>query len=403
MIKILEPKIISVDKKHSRLSCDILVDNQVRNIWFEVEKEYEQYLCYERADAFLIGLLSWAMRLNHDIECVTSVNEELLYNIRSYLIPSLTKYGKKLYNIKIIAPTTNDILPSAGSIGTGCSCGIDSFHAILSNINSQYSNCRLTHVCLNNVGSFGSNDTTFSNTSEDGLYESRIEKARKIADDLGLKVIITNSNFADIFIQNHLLTNTYSSIFSVYVLQKLWKTYFYASAGLDFSGFNLKNNDLKDSSYNDLLLLNCFSNRNLRIYSEGGALTRLEKTNEIADYKIVQNNIHVCNSINNCGKCKKCIRTMNTLYALGKLDLFANTFDIEYYKKHKDYYLGNLYLLHIQKDKMTAPEYEILKKEITLSIKIKYLAVGLFKLIRKCIRIITNNTKFHYDLTKEFK
>ncbi len=110
MIKILQPKVISSDDSHSRLSCDILVDNKVRNLWFEVEKEYEPYLCYERSDAFVIGLLSWAMRLNHDIECTAPVSEELLYNLRTYLIPSLAKHGKDLHNIKILTPPPHTLL-----------------------------------------------------------------------------------------------------------------------------------------------------------------------------------------------------------------------------------------------------------------------------------------------------
>ena len=167
---------------------------------------------------------------------------------------------------------------------------------------------------------------------------------------------------------------------------------------------NIVNNDLKDSAYTDLLLLNSFSNNNLRIYSEGGAITRIDKTKNIVDYEIAQKNLHVClTNTNNCGKCLKCVRTMNTLYALGKLEKFSKVFDVEYYKKHKDFYLGQLYLLYIQKDSMTKPEYEILRKEITLKIKIKYLLIGLFKLVRKYIRILTKNKKYNYDLTKEFE
>lgn len=401
MIKILKPRIINIDANYSRLSCDIIVDNETRNVWFEVEKEYEKYLCYERTDAFLIGILSWAMRLNHDIICETPVTDELLYNINEYVIPSLTKYGKSLHKIKITADIASALGHDNG-VGTGCSCGVDSFHAILNNVNSKYPNCKLTHLCLNNVGSFGRSDN--SHNIESDLIETRISVAKDIAKELNLKIIITNSNFADIFVQNHLLTNTYSSIFAVFCLQKLWKTYFYASVGCDFSKFNLINNDLKDSAYTDLLLLNSFSNNNLRIYSEGGAITRIDKTKNIADYEIAQKNLHVClTNTRNCGKCLKCVRTMNTLYALGKLEKFSEVFDIEYYKKHKDFYLGQLYLLHIQKDSMTKPEYEILKKEITLKIKIKYLLIGLFKLIRKQIRILTKNKKYNYNLIKEFK
>lgn len=392
MLKIGQPQIINTDDNHSRLSCDISVDGEIRNVWFEVEKEYEQYLCTERSDAFVIGLLSWAMRLNHDIECAAPITDDLLYNIRTYIIPSLTKYGKTLHPIKIIA----DIAPAldnAGGVGTGCSCGVDSFHSILSNVNSEYPNCKLTHICLNNVGSFHNLDI------EDNLIDTRRQVAKEIADKLGLKVVITDSNFADAFHQNHLLSNTYSSIFAVYCLQKLWKTYFYASCH-DFSHFKLENNDLVDTSFTDLLLLNCFSNKNLRLYSEGATKTRLEKTEYIADNKLAQEYLHVClRNTNNCGKCLKCKRTMNTLYAIGKLDNFSKVFDTDYYKKHKSFYWAELYRLHLNNDTMTAPEYEILKNEIPLRIKC-YLVIRKFagKLLRILkIKQSNNQAKINFS------
>ena len=379
MLRIEQPKIINVDENHSRLSCDIYVDNELRTVWFEVEKEYEQYLCTERSDAFVIGLLSWAMRLNHDIECVAPITDELLYNIRTYVIPSLTKYGKTLHAINIKANMA-PALETAGGVGTGCSCGVDSFHAILSNVNSIYPECRLTHLCLNNVGSF-------SNLKiEDNLIDTRKKVAKEIADKLGLKVVVTNSNFADAFIQNHLLTHTYSSTFAIYCLQKLWKTYFYASAGIDFTYFQLADNDKYDSAHTELLLLNSFCHKNLRIYSEGGAKTRIEKTEFIADNELAQEYLHVClHNTHNCGKCIKCKRTMNTLYAIGKLDKFSKVFDIEYYKKHKDFYFSELYRLHTNGDTMTAPEYNILKNEIPIKIKIKIKANSLYLMSRHII------------------
>ena len=304
------------------------------------------------------------------------------------MIPLLSKHGKALHAINIKA----DIAPALetdGAVGTGCSCGIDSFHSILSNYNSEYSNCKLTHLCLNNVGSFGLKDNT---NIDNDLINTRRKTAREIANKLGLKVIVTNSNFADIFIQDHSLTHTYSSVFAIFCLQKLWKTYFYAS-GHDFSHFKLKNNDLYDTSHTDLLLLSSFSHKNLRLYSEGGAKTRLEKTKFIADNSLAQEYLHVClHKSHNCGKCPKCIRTLNSLYAIKKLDKFSNVFDIDYYTKHKDYYLGHLYMLHLKKDTMTAPEYDILKREIHIYVKMKAIAIVIYlfakKITGKILRLV---------------
>ena len=92
------------------------------------------------------------MRKHHDIHCKAPITEELLYNINEYLIPSLTKYDKRLYNVKIIAPVETEAMQNAGAVGTGVSGGVDSFHAILNNTNGKYKNLQLTHLCINSVG-----------------------------------------------------------------------------------------------------------------------------------------------------------------------------------------------------------------------------------------------------------
>ena len=107
MIVIEEP-FIEKNGEKSRLVCNTFVNECSKRIYFEVDKEYEKYLCWERCDAFVIGLLSWAMRKHHDIHCKAPITEELLYNINEYLIPSLTKYDKRLYNVKIIAPVETE-------------------------------------------------------------------------------------------------------------------------------------------------------------------------------------------------------------------------------------------------------------------------------------------------------
>lgn len=45
------------NNKYNRLIFSIEDDGILREIWFEVNKKYGEYLCYERADAILIGIL----------------------------------------------------------------------------------------------------------------------------------------------------------------------------------------------------------------------------------------------------------------------------------------------------------------------------------------------------------
>ena len=81
------------------------------------------------------------------------ITDELLFNITEYLIPALSISDNNLFRINIKAPIATAI-DNAGGVGTGLSCGVDSFHSIFKNIESPYPKCKLTHLRINNVGAF---------------------------------------------------------------------------------------------------------------------------------------------------------------------------------------------------------------------------------------------------------
>ena len=359
---------IKIHKQHNetknektRCYCDIEIDGIKKNVWFEVEKDYEKYLVLDRADAYLIGILNYAMRNKHDIECEMPVTDELLHNIREILIPSLVKYSNSLYPTKIKCKTIEP-LNSGEHVGTGLSCGIDSFYSIYKHINNEYPSMSLTDVCINNVGAF---NECYAEYGKDRVKQERYEMTEKVAKEAKLNLIETDSNFYNEIPQVHLLSHTYSSTFAIYMLQKYWNKYYYASSGYDFSYFQLNNNETKDCADYELLSLQCFSTSSIRIYSDGGEKERIEKTEYIVDYKLAQKYLHVClKESKNCGICSKCRRTLTSLDALGKLDNFSNVFDIEYYKKNRKDYYKWLYIQHLKEDAMNEPTYKRLKNKL---------------------------------------
>ena len=355
MLLIKKPYIKRMDRK-SRIYCDIFVDDDCRSVWFEVDKQYEKYLCTERSDAYLIGLLNWAMREGHDIKCEVPVTEELLYNINNYLIPTLVSYGESLKSIKIVSGIAPTIMQGT-EVGTGLSCGVDSFSAICSNSSTSYTEHNISMLCINNVGAF---NECYSEYGEEKVREERYVLTEKVAQELNLPLVTSDSNFSQVFPQNHLLSHTYSSCFAIYMLQKLWKIYYYASTGIDYSMFSIISNDTKDAGLYELLSLQCFSTSGLRIYNDGGTKTRLQKTKEIANYPLVQKYLHVCTTKPyNCSVCPKCKRTILSLEALGVLDRFREVFDVDYFYSHKHEYYIWLYNQHMSGDAMNEPVYLI--------------------------------------------
>lgn len=365
MIEIGNPYICHMNNK-SRVYCKIKIDEDERNIWFEVNQEYEKYLVTECVDAYVIGMLNFAMRENHSIISQCPITGELLYNINTILIPTLTKYGHSLYRIEVKAPIGNTLVQGQ-AVGTGCSCGVDSLSTIYNHYNTKYPSEKLTHLCINNVGAFG---LGYEDFGKEKTRMERYRKAKEVANLLGMELIETNSNFAEEVPQNHYLTNTYSSCFAIYSMQKLWKKYYYSSVGIDFSEFTVVDNDLEDSSHYDLLTLQCFSTEGIRIWTEGGEKTRLEKTLEISNFGIAQKYLHVCTSKPyNCNICPKCRRTLVTLDLINNLECFREVFDIDYYLNHRVEYYEWLYFQHKEGNCMNEPVYqEFLKRAEFLDI-----------------------------------
>lgn len=343
------------------LHCPVTLGDVERDVYFCVDEEFGQYLCHERADAYLIGLLSLAMRERCDIHCLTPVTSELLHQLRTELIPALTKYDSALYAPRIIAEATDATLPCAGKVGTGCSCGIDSLYAIKNLQNDAL--FPLDYVTLNNVGAYTVKETSMVR------YHDNVANAQAFAKANHLPLIITDSNFADAFPQNHLRTHLFSSTFAIFALRKLWKRYYYASTGCDLNEyFDLVNNHRYDAAKYDLIALNAFSIPSLRICNQGMSAERFEKTKALVSYPPAHQYLNVCleQGKGNCGHCSKCLRTLWTLDAFNELEAFHNVFDIEEYKKNHPLYMKKLVEAYLSGAGLIEAAYRILIKRIPL-------------------------------------
>lgn len=383
MIKIGRQYIETKNGK-ARCYCNIEIENELKNVWFEVDEKYKEYLAVDRADAYVIGFIHYAMKNNYCIECEMPITDELLHNIKEILMPSLVKYDKNMHRINISAKT---IEPYEGGthVGTGLSCGVDSFYSISKHFNNEYPSLKLTDVCINNVGSF---DDCYDEHDKEEVKNERYHITEQVAKEIGLNLIKTDSNFWNEINQTHLLTHTYSSVFAIYMLQKYWKTYYYSSSGHDFACFNLQDNSNKDCADYELLSLQCLSTSSIRIYSDGGEKNRIEKTAFISDYAMAHKYLHVCiNDTNNCGVCSKCKRTIMSLDALNKLELFHNVFDLEKYKKEKRAYDKWLWEQHYLKDDMNEPTYQMIHKrkdyKVSIASKIMIICKNTIKSIIK--------------------
>lgn len=365
MIVINEPYIEEQDNK-TKLICDILIDNNQRKVYFEVDKEYGKYLCYERCDAFLIVIFFYAMREKKNIICKGPVTEDLYYQITEYLMPIFEKKShNKLKKIKIKAKLEKNI-ENIGAVGTGLTCGVDSFHSIYNNINHKIPRNKLTHLLIMSPADSYKKNGNYIEISKE-LYN----KAELISNQLNLPLIKINSNMRELFPIPPM--HTLIRIYGVYALQKLFSIYYFSS-GFPIWTFNLEDCDLIDSARYDLLICKELSTKNLTIYSEGTQLTRMDKLKTISEHDLVKQNLHVCiKDSKNCSKCSKCIRTMACLDSMNILDQFNHVFDVSNYYNNIDEYLRQIVYLYQKKDLFV---YEFIDK-----LRKKYKEKSIFKKI----------------------
>ena len=380
MIRIEQPQLVS-NENESRLETYVSIDGDKKKIWFSVDKEYEPYLCWERSDAYVIAVLNYAMRNGHDIECDAPLTEDLYYNIDKYLIDAIKQYNPNFYRPIITAPISSDVLPCAGAVGTGISCGVDSLHALASQTGLKFNKHNITHLTFNNVGSHGEGEKAQK------LFKERLELPKIFANEFGYKLVISNSNLMDVVEQNHFKSHTYSSMFPVYCLQKLYSIYYYASGGYKYSEFSLTDIVSQCCGSYEMLSLPLLSTHNLRIYSEGEGMTRMTKLKKVVDYVPSYKYLNVClKDGDNCGVCEKCVRTLLGIDALGKLDEYNQVFDTQYYKQNKEWYLLQMLKQMASKKHDYFELYPYFKKDINLIIRLKALPYVLRGMIPQSIK-----------------
>jgi|GEM_PF-495036 len=315
-----------------RMQVEVTIGGGEKEIlYYEVAKEYEDYLCYERSDAFVIAALPWAIRAGYDIVCEAPVTEALLYHIQEDLLPILANYDSATHAIKIIAPIDADSIEGK-EVGTGISLGVDSFYTIKAQLETKYDAFRLSQLL------YTSSKGAPSESQIGHESEARQKEAQQAADLLNLPLVFIFTNARMIFPLRHSRGNTYTNMSSVLALRKLFKVY-YCATGYDLSLFKIVDSSKRDTDRYLPLIMSALSTPGLSFYMSGASTSRQEKVREIADWEVAQKYLRVCLvSTKNCGKTYKCRRTLLNLDYAGKLEQFRESFDIDYYLENRAWY-----------------------------------------------------------------
>lgn len=344
MITIRQPK-ISVKGDKARLAAEIRIGADSHELWFEVDARYGKFLCADRCDAFVAGVLALAVKTRQDITFEAPITWQLRDGIEHDFIDVVCQRQPELYHVNLIGPTCKAIQKTTDVIGTGVSCGVDSLFTIKRRlIDGEKHGDR--YLLLNNM------------TDEDGCRAARFEclkqNAQGFADEVKIDLIISNSNYTSGEIPGLCAeaSTTYCNLFSVLSLQNLFSRYYIASGG-PIGDFGLYlNNGLfgTDCSNYDLLTLSACSTSSLKFIVDG-LEDRVVKMRTLVDWPLAWNHLDVCFRHTN-GKrgngtydCPKCMHTVVEILAHGGLPVlerFKYVFDVDYVRTHMEEYLADV-------------------------------------------------------------
>lgn len=332
-------------------------------LFVETSREWGKYFVTDRADAFVVGILLYAMGGGHDIKCNIPISSELKFMLENHLIFTLKKYDDNYYQTKIIAEVTDEPIPNEGAVGTGISLGLDSFCTIAEHYNCNSNALKLTHLLTLQNGVVGG---FYQKNNWDFCAEKLFEREQKVADELGLPLITVNTNLTKLMSRRVDWYVTYWLAMIVMSLSKLFSTYFISSIGVGYSKFNIEQRYNRDCEYYDLLSLSTFSIINgVKFISGAGAYDRLDKIRTIAKFPTARRNLQSCLTQHyNCMHCQKCKRNLVTLDALELLDDFSEVYDVDYYRQNRDKYI-NWMCMEVNQNGYNAnyvkPSYDLIK------------------------------------------
>lgn len=359
IMTIHQPEIVETNHE-TRLQAQFEIDGKLETLWYEVENKYKAYLTVERSDAFVVGLFLLAFEKGYDIRVLGSMSEKLSYTLNMHLLP-LTAEIRNYKKINIYCDHLDSSpLPNAGGVGTGLTCGVDTFSTICSHLGD---NCpdeyKITHFAFFNVGSNG----MLGGEKARALFKQRVAAVKPCADELNKELITVDSNISELLDMNFYETHSYRHLSAVLVLQKLFHVYYYSSA------YSLKYFELKPNSpgHYDIFNMSMLSTENIDFYSTNPYETRVDKTRLVSQYKPATKYLNVCIvDGHNCGGCEKCTRTLLTLEVLGKLADFSTVFNIDNYYKRRERYIARVIAYQKSDDYMQ----EIFDEMVKLNFKI---------------------------------
>ena len=336
MIDVGAPRIAESGRR-LRLGTTVRDRDGEREIFFEADAQYGKYFCAECSDPFFIPLMLHGMAQARSVRFDAPVSADLLYSWREALGGVVQAAMPSLTPVDVVAETAGaQVGSTVGGVGTGLSGGLDSLAVVASHIGQERSSAyRLTHLAFFNTGSHDPLHRGAASAQE--LFAKRVVRARACADEIGLPLVVVDSNLSDWVPGDFAQLHTFRDAAPVLALQKLFGTYLYAS------GIRVQDTAVgpSDSAYYDSISLPLLSTERLRFVSANRTLNSVQKAQLVSDFPPAWRHLNVClYHEENCSVCEKCLRRMLAFDILGTLPRYSAVLSSALFAARREWYIG---------------------------------------------------------------
>lgn len=332
-----------------RLEADIIFTDMVspypeKTIYFEIDKEHGDMLADDSYDAFVLVPLFIAMFHKQDLHIRGNISKKLYQNVIWYVRKIFCDYSPDLSNVNFTVDGFTEPTKERGKIiGTGISCGVDS----LSTIYDHFVKETDPDYRINALFYFNHDIHNYrKDSSGQMIFHKLCRKNRQATADIGLPFYSLETNlypFNDTIVKlrkDNWVSMSYINAYSCILSLGKGVFRYYTAGGSTYNQKKIFYADYHDrdmAGFCDFYLVPLIQTERTEIIIDGCQSRRVDKLKKIVDWDITKKYLDTCYENNsdgsNCGICGKCLRTLLALEIMGKLDDYADIFDVGRYRK----------------------------------------------------------------------
>ena len=317
---------IEIKNDWAYLKAPVIFPDREETVFFAVRRKYEDCLCAELGDAFVVSALQWCMKEDLNIVSEAPVSRQILFSLRHRLIPEMSYKRRTYHPIKIEAEPSDLVFEGRKNVGLCWSAGSDSLYTLRTHMDAP-EGFRVTHIVNINAGVYEEPDM-------EGKFIRSLDKCARDAEKLGLKDLSMNTNLHLCFPYLYMTVVSTRLAAAFLALQKGFK------AGYISSTHAMKSMKFVDYdvTYCEMVVQSSLSNQNVCLRAPGVETSRMGKLEKIVDFTPAQEMLYVCvkEEETNCMRCIKCSNVIASLDAMDQLEKFKKVFDLDYCRSHMD-------------------------------------------------------------------